>query len=135
MATFGYPVLFALFVWWFSTGVIIALDNLPRRTFRWSMIGGTAVLAASLWGLARTAADASVGGAYAAFTYGLLVWGWQEMSFFMGFVTGPRRRPCSAGSTGWRRFSEAVGAMLYHELAILAAAVAVFALTWARPTR
>ncbi len=128
-------MLFALFVWWFSTGVIIALDNLPRQTFRWSMVGGTAVLAASFWGLARTAADASVGGAYAAFTYGLLVWGWQEMSFFMGFVTGPRRRPCSAGSTGWHRFGEAVGAMLYHEFAIAASAVAVFALTWGAPNQ
>ncbi len=130
MAAYGYPIAFALFVWWFSTGLIIALDNLPRRTFRWSMAGGTAVLAASLLGLARSSADASVGGAYAAFTCGLLVWGWQEMSFFMGFVTGPRRAPCSEGSAGWRRFGEATGAMLYHELAIVASAVAVVALTW-----
>ena len=129
MSSYGYPILFALFVWWFSTGLIIALDNLPRRTFRWSMAGGTAVLAASLYGLARTSADASVGGAYAAFTYGLLVWGWQEMSFFMGFVTGPRRVPCDEELPGRRRFGQAVQAMLYHELAILASAVAVVALT------
>jgi len=38
------PAAFALFVWWFSTGAIIFLDNLPRKTFKYSMIGATAVL-------------------------------------------------------------------------------------------
>jgi len=52
------------------------------------------------------------------------------MSFFMEVVTGPRRAPCSEGTAGWRRFGEAVGAMLYHELAIVASAAAVVALTW-----
>lgn len=41
MAQYGYPALYALFVWWFSTGLIILLDNLPARTFRWSMAAGT----------------------------------------------------------------------------------------------
>src|SRR5579875_2372697 len=85
------PVLYAAFVWWFSTGVIILLDNLPRRSFRWSMLGGSVVMLGALAGLAATAGDASVRGAYLAFTCGVLVWGWQEMSFFMGFVTGKRR--------------------------------------------
>ncbi|MBV8868454.1 MAG: DUF3623 family protein, partial [Acetobacteraceae bacterium] len=48
MAHYLAPVLFALFVWWFSTGLIIFLDGLPRRTFRWSMLGATVLLAASL---------------------------------------------------------------------------------------
>ena len=25
--------LFAVFVWWFSTGIILYLDGLPRKTF------------------------------------------------------------------------------------------------------
>ena len=44
MLEYGLPVLYALFVWWFSTGVIIYLDGLPVRTFRWSMLGATATL-------------------------------------------------------------------------------------------
>ncbi len=130
MSLYGFPVLYALFVWWFSTGLIIYLDNLPQRTFRWSMLGGTAVFAVSLYRLYATADDTSVTGAYGAFTYGVLAWGWQEMSFFMGYVTGPRKHACAHGCSGWRHFWHGVETSLYHELAIIASAAAIVALTW-----
>ncbi len=124
------PVLFALFVWWFTTGLIIYLDGLPRRTFKWSFLGATLLMAVALWGLYATRSDTSVAGAYLAFTWGTLAWGWQEMSFYMGYVTGPRRTPCPDGCGGPRHFGHAVQTSLYHELAVIAAALAVFALTW-----
>jgi putative photosynthetic complex assembly protein 2 len=96
LTLYAAPVLYALFVWWFSTGAIIYLNNLPRRTHRWSMVCATALLLLLLHRLHVVSHDTSLSGAYAAFTYGLLVWGWQEMSFFMGFVTGPVREPCPA---------------------------------------
>ncbi|WP_299622255.1 putative photosynthetic complex assembly protein PuhE [Pelagibius sp.] len=130
MTEYGLPVLFALFVWWFSTGLILYLDGLPRHTFRWSMLGATLLLAASVYGLAVTKNDTSVAGAYWAFTFGLLVWGWQEISFCMGFVTGPRKASCPEGCSGWRHFGHAIQAILYHELAIIAGAVIVVAVTW-----
>ena len=129
------PAAYALFIWWFSTGVIILLDNLPRWTFKWSMLAGTAVALTSLWRLWAGNADVSTAGAYAAFTYGLLVWGWHEMSFFMGYVTGPRRQACPPDATGWRRFGYGVAACLYHELAILLTAALVIAATWHSPNQ
>lgn len=125
-----FPILFALFVWWFSTGVIIYLDGLPRRTFKWSFLGGTLLMFAALWGLAATRDDTSVAGAYLAFTWGTLAWGWQEMSFYMGYVTGPRTAPCPEGCSGLRHFGHAIQTSLYHELAVIAAATVVLALTW-----
>ena len=130
MSTYVVPVLFALFVWWFSTGLIMYLDGLPRRTFRWSMLGATLLLGASLWGLQVSSYDLSVRGAYIAFTCGVLAWGWQEISFYMGFVTGPRSEPCPEGCRGWRHFGHAIQTSLWHELAIIASAAAVVALTW-----
>ena len=130
MSLYVFPALFALFVWWFSTGIIMYLDGLPRRTFKWSMIGATVVLGASLWGLYATRGDTTVGGAYAGFTCGLLAWGWQEISFYMGFVTGTRKQPCEEGCRGWRHFGHAIQTSLWHELAIIASAIAVVALTW-----
>ncbi len=130
MSLYLYPAAYALFVWWFSTGVIILLDNLPRRTFFYSMLGGSAVALTSLWRLWAGSGDTSAAGAYAAFTYGLLVWGWHEMSFFMGCVTGPRRTPCPPDATLGRRFAAGVAACLYHELAILVTAAVVLAMTW-----
>jgi len=135
VSSYGLPLVYALFVWWFSTGVIIYLDNLPRPTHRWSMLGATVLLAVALHGLHTGSADASVAGAYTAFTYGLLVWGWQEMSFFMGFITGPVRTPCPEDCTGWPRFVRAVQACLYHELASLASAAAVVAATFGGPNQ
>jgi putative photosynthetic complex assembly protein 2 len=125
-----YPALFALFVWWFSTGIIIYLDGLPQKTFKWSMLGATVILGVCLWGLADTANDTTVKGAYLAFTYGLLAWGWQEISFYMGYVTGTRNEPCPEDCSGWRHFGHAVQTSIWHELAIIVAAVAVFWLTW-----
>ncbi len=130
MSEFVLPVLFVLVAWWFSTGIILYLDGLPRRTFRWSMGAMTALLAAALYGLSATADDTSASGAYVAFACSLAVWGWQEMGFLMGFVTGPRREACPPGSCGFRRFVHATQTILYHEIALAVSGIAVFAVTW-----
>ena len=133
MQSYAYPALYALFVWWFSTGLIILLDNLPQRTFRWSLLAGTGLFAVSLYRLGVSAHDTSLAGAYAAFTYAVLAWGWQEMTFFMGALTGPRRTASPAGASGWERFRHGVAACLWHELAIIVTAAAIVALTWQAP--
>jgi putative photosynthetic complex assembly protein 2 len=129
------PVLYALFVWWFSTGAILYLNGLPRETHRWSLLGATAILAAALHVIARTGGDTSVVAAYAAFTAAVLVWGWMEMSFFMGIVTGPRRHACETGCGGLRHFGHAAETGTYHEIAIVAAAIAIVAMTWQAPNQ
>jgi putative photosynthetic complex assembly protein 2 len=124
------PVLFVLLAWWFSTGAIFYLDGLPRRTFRYSMAGMTVVLVAALGGLSATADEISRNGAYVAFACALAVWGWQEMGFLMGFVTGPRRAACPPGASTGKRFSLAVETILFHELALAVSGLAVVAMTW-----
>jgi len=135
MSAYTTPVLYTLFIWWFSTGIILYLDGLPRRTFRWSLLGASFVLAVALYGLAASSAEASPAGAFTAFTCAVLVWGWNEMAFLMGYVTGPRKAPCPADCRGWRHFGHAVQTILYHELAIVASAAVVVALTWGAPNQ
>jgi putative photosynthetic complex assembly protein 2 len=127
--SYGLPAIFAIFVWWFSTGAIIYLDGLPTRTFRWSMLGATGLFGVAIWGLAASSSDTSVGGAYLAFTCAMLAWGWQEISFYTGYVTGPRKRLCDEGCSGWRHFGHALQASLYHEVAILVSAAIVVGVT------
>lgn len=79
--------------------------------------------------------DTSVAGAYTAFTCGLLVWAWVEMSFLMGFITGSRRSACPPDCSGRQRFVYAVQAILYHELAIIALLGVIVALTWNGPNQ
>lgn len=129
------PVLFALFLWWFSTGAILFLDGLPRRTFRWSMAGATLAAALALYGLWGSAGDTSVAGAYLAFSCGLMIWAWHEMSFLMGVLTGPRKEGPPADAQGWARFLAATQTLIHHELAILATAVLVLILTWDQPNQ
>jgi putative photosynthetic complex assembly protein 2 len=130
LSVHGFPVLFTLFLWWFSTGAILYLDGLPRRTFRWSIAGASAVLLAALWLLHATADDNSAFGVYGAFTAAILVWGWVEISFLTGFITGPRTTACPPGTRGWRRAAFAFETILYHEYALLVGAIVIAALTF-----
>ena len=125
-----YPVLFTLFVWWFSTGAILYLDGLPRRTYRWTFAVASVLLAAALFGIASTRNDTSVAAAYLAFSCSIAAWGWQETGFLMGFVLGPRRTPCPSGAAGWSRFVHATQTILHHELAIALLGIAIVALTF-----
>ncbi len=130
MLQHGLPALYAVFIWWFSTGLILHLDGLRRETFRTSMAGATVVLLAALSGLWWVADDASVAGAYLGFTCALLAWGWIELAFLTGWVTGPRRGPLPKGLSGRARARAALEAVLWHELAILALGGAILALSW-----
>ena len=135
MAQFGWPVAYVVLLWWLATGCILYLDGLPKRTFPLSLTVSTLVTAAALVGLARTAGDTTPVGAFAAFTCGLGVWSWMELSFLTGLVTGPRRVGCAVGCGGAKHVRHAIEAVLYHEIAILAGAAAVAAVTWRAPNQ
>jgi putative photosynthetic complex assembly protein 2 len=129
MIEFLIPIAFALFVWWFSTVAILYVDGLPKRTFLWSMLAATIVLAMGLSGLALTRNDLSVFGAYSAFTSAVMVWGWQEVGFLLGYITGPRRSPCPLDCNGKSRFYYALQTILYHEFALVSLAIAAYSMT------
>jgi putative photosynthetic complex assembly protein 2 len=129
------PLLFAAFVWWFSTGAILWLDRRPRETFGWSFAGASILGVGALIALAASAGMESVAGAYIAFSAAIAIWGWHEMSFLMGFITGPRQLPLPVGVTGWRRFSLATATIIHHELALALTAGAFVALTWGQPNQ
>jgi len=131
----AWPVLYAVLVWWFATGAILYLDGLPRHTFRASLGAATVVLVGALYGLAVAGEEVSVRGAFAAFTCAVAVWGWMELSFLTGLVTGPRRAGCDAACGGLRHAGHAIEAILYHEFAILAGAAAIVAVTWRAPNQ
>lgn len=130
MAEIGLPVLVTIFAWWFSTGLILLLDRLKRETFVRSMGWASGALVAALSGVWWLADDTSIAGAYLGFVCGLAVWGWIELAFLTGFITGPRRTPCPAGLTGPRRVVAAIGVILWHEFAIIAGVLALLALSW-----
>ena len=129
------PVAFALFLWWFSTGIILMLDGLPRTATRWSLGIATLIAFGALWGIHRTAQIDTATAAYTGFVGALLVWGWQELAFLTGRLTGPRRHACPHGCGGVRHFIHAVEAILYHELGIIVSGIAILMITYEAPNQ
>jgi putative photosynthetic complex assembly protein 2 len=127
--------LFTVFVWWFSTGVILYLNGMPRATHKWTMLGASVVLIAALLALRSTAQVTEVWAAYCAFTSAVLVWAWQEIGFLLGYVTGSRKTECPKGTRGWRRFGFAAEAVVYHELALIVLAALIWLVTFDGPNQ
>ncbi len=127
--------LFAIFIWWFTTGAILYVDGLPTRTFDTTMASATVLLVPVLIGFGQTAGMATVEGAYYAFLCGLLCWAWQEIALYTGYLTGPCKTPAEPGLKGWPRFYKATLAILYHEIAILVMGVALIFMAWDAPNQ
>lgn len=82
MSLYLLPIVYTLLVWWFSTGAILYLNGLPRRTHPWTMMAATVLLGAAFVGLAATHDDTRITGAYIAFACTVLVWAWRRRSPF-----------------------------------------------------
>ena len=130
MGAIASAVLFALFVWWFATGLVLLVVLRRPQTVRISLAVSAALFPVCLLVLARTAATNTLVGVYAAFTAAVVLWGTQEVAFLTGFLTGPRPMPCPPGARRFERFRHALAAILYHELALLVTGAAVLAVTW-----
>lgn len=116
---------FALFVWWFSTGAILWVvsraDRGGRDGFVNAVVLGLPFLIAGGVGIWRSLDDPGLAGVYLGFVSAILIWGWIELAFLAGVITGPYARPCPPGVEGLQRFLRAWGAIAYSEMALIAA--------------
>ena len=126
---------FAIFIWWFSTGIVILLNRMSRTAVTMSLVISSALGVGALAGLSHTAQQTGVMGAYCAFTCALLAWGWNELSFLTGWITGPQKTAILKSTKGWPRFAASFNAVVWHELAILMVGVAIVAITWDAPNQ
>jgi putative photosynthetic complex assembly protein 2 len=124
------PALFALFTWWFATGIILWLDGLPARTHRWTLLGSTLILIGSAAALYHLRGNTDVVSVYLSFLAVLGIWAWNETTFLLGVLTGPVQRPCPEGARGMERFRAAVDSVLYHEAGLILSGVAIAIITW-----
>lgn len=132
-ASHGPPFLVILVLWFLSTGLIAWAGNRDRRTFRSSLTGAAGAGAIGLLLIAAGAGSTTPLAAYASVTGAIAVWGWHELSFLAGAITGPRRSPCPPGAAGLARFRAATACVIHHEVALALTAVLLLALGWAAP--
>lgn len=116
--------LITLFLWWFSTGIILwrvrVADNGTAQDHKISVIVGLPLLAVGLLAARASLMDLSTEGIYLAFLAALALWGWIELAFLSGVITGPNTHPCPPFASQKDRFWRAVGTIAWHEALLVA---------------
>lgn len=129
------PWIFVLGLWFFSTGAILWLNMLDRSTHPGSILGLAVLCGPAMCGVLVSAPVSGEAAAYLGFAAALVIWGWHEAAFLMGFVAGPRRTPCPAGARGLARFRFATETVIHHELALVGTVLALYAISWSQPNQ
>jgi putative photosynthetic complex assembly protein 2 len=127
--------LFVLATWWSGTAVVLMMVWLRRSTFRASMAASSVLAIAGLYGLWSSSRIESPHAAYVAFGCAIVVWGWHELTFLLGVITGPRKTECPPRAKGWERFRAATAAVLHHEVALALTLAWIVATTWGQPNQ
>ncbi|MEM9725995.1 MAG: putative photosynthetic complex assembly protein PuhE [Pseudomonadota bacterium] len=123
----------AVALWWFSTGVILvavkSADHAGAGAHLGAAVVGAPFLALGWFLFMETLHGGGVVAVYGAFVAALLIWGWFELAFLCGVVTGPNSRPCPPDAPHWERFLRGWGAIAYSEMALAATLFAIGALS------
>ncbi len=113
----------ALFLWWFSTGAILVAvrraDRGGAKARLWTVLMYLPFLVLGAAGFLDTLHDDSVLGIYVAFLSALALWGWVELAFLTGIITGPVQTRLKDGVPEWERFFRAWGTIAYHETLLM----------------
>lgn len=129
--------LVALFAWWSATGVILFVvrraDNTDSHI--WATLGNLPLLFAGAAGVWLTLGNPSAAGVYGAFFGALAIWGWIELAFLTGVISGPNRYPLREGVAEWERFIRAWGTVAYHEVALVLGLVALSLMAYGMPNK
>ena len=125
------PFASAVLIWWLGTILLLAVT---RKLYVFQDKRTNVYLsdtdATGFFGLYYFSHH-SVGSyaAYGSFLSTILIWVWLESSFLVGWVTGPRKVPCSPNLRGFERAKQALRAVLHHEIHIVVLALGIFLVT------
>ncbi|WP_299410076.1 putative photosynthetic complex assembly protein PuhE [uncultured Roseobacter sp.] len=132
--SFWTPALFALFIWWFSTGAILwvvkSADRGGLAARKRAVLFALPFLGLGVWGYWASLHDTSGFGAYLGFVSALAIWGWVELAFLTGIITGPNAHPLPKFVAEWERFIRAWGTLAYHEMLLVATLIIMFLIDW-----
>lgn len=121
--------LVALFLWWFSTGAILLAvrraDREGAHARLWAVLWNLPFLILGAVGFLDTLNDGSTMAIYVAFLSALALWGWIELAFLTGVITGPVRSDSVPGVPEWERFIRAWGTVAYHEILLAVTLIAM----------
>ncbi|MEM9317619.1 MAG: putative photosynthetic complex assembly protein PuhE [Pseudomonadota bacterium] len=124
--------LIALFLWWFSTGAILCavrhVDRAGQRARLRAVFLALPLMLGGAAGFMLTLGDTSLASIYIAFISALALWGWIELTFLVGVITGPNDNHLPPATPEWERFIRAWGTIAYHELLLVLAFITMLIL-------
>ena len=127
-------LLAACLIWWLSTGAILIAVRLAERgglkSGIWTTIAALPLVLLGAWGFWSSLHVETLASAYIAFLSALALWGWAELSFLSGAITGPVRTPCPPSLSSWDRFWRAWGTIAYHEIILTLMLIVMIELSW-----
>ena len=101
--------------WWLVTGVIVALQrNEWTKLAAWTISTGVAIYATYV--IHRQRAERTAASARRTFLASTAVWMWINVGLYGGWIVGPGHVASLAGEATLVRATEAVFALLWHEL-------------------
>lgn len=106
-------------IWWASTAILIFFNFIPGARPFVFMVSLAAAIASVYW-LLTNKHNETIKGAYLAFTTGLFVWAFVEVSFYTGYVVGIDPGLTESVPPTWGSFALAVQSSIFHELLVLA---------------
>ncbi|MGR3541855.1 MAG: putative photosynthetic complex assembly protein PuhE [Hasllibacter sp.] len=113
----------AVVVWWASTVAILwrvkRADREGGDAHMLSVLLALPVVFLGLWGVRETAGRTDASAVQGAFLSALAIWGWVELAFLSGIVTGPSRAAGQPGAGPLERFARAFGTLAHHEIALV----------------
>jgi putative photosynthetic complex assembly protein 2 len=89
-------------------------DHQGAKARLWAVLWNLPFLILGGFGFLDTLGNGSIMGVYVAFLSALALWGWIELAFLTGVITGPVRQPLKHGVPEWERFIRAWGTIAYH---------------------
>ena len=121
---------FVCFLWWFLTGIILAIvnwaDNKGEKYHKYVTIALLPLLCVGFYGFILSVGDTSIVGAYFAFISSLCIWGWLELAFLTGIITGPNRAVKPVGLNGFKKFWLAWTSIAYAEVILILVLLVLF---------
>lgn len=113
--------------------VVKYADRHGLRARQLATLGGLPVLMIGILGFNASLTDLSIAGAYTAFLAALGIWGWIELAFLTGMITGPIQKPLPPNVGELERFLRAWGTVAFHEILLVLALIIVLIDGWGAP--
>jgi hypothetical protein len=113
------PALIALLSWWLGTGIIMLLVRIPKVLFSSARLFWTAISVPALYMIILSMQDNTNKSTYLGFISTIVIWGWHELAFLTGWISGSRTSELEKELNLWNRFKQSVMVIWHHELALL----------------